>query len=528
MRRRTALSLIGAAGLATATGIRPVWAQKRGGTMVIGVTGEPPGIVGFLHSDTNGFIIASNIFSGLIGFDENWNPVPNLAQRWEISPDGLLYRFFLHENAVFHDGKPVTAEDCEFTFNEVIARHHPSRGTWWPKVEYARASDKHVFDIRLKEPFPALMALLAYELRSGAQIVPKHIYAGTNAAQNPINERPIGSGAFKFARWVKGSHVELVRNDRYFMSNRPYLDRIVIQFIPDAATRILAFERGEVDFIDYTAVPHNEVRRFEADKRFRVDKVRDAIAVQGYWLMNLRHPVLKDVRVRQALYYAVDTDEIAAKSLFDAGRPAHSILNSSLSWAFTDRYFTYKRDVAKANALLDEAGVPRGADGTRFRINVNWAAGRPYDGKAAELVRAHLRDVGVDVEIRVFDRPTFTEKVFAQWEFDTAIQLISTGPDPSISTTTRFHTLQINRAPYTNAMGYSNPELDAIFDADAKEPDHAKRQAYWDKAQQVLMRDLPVIPLFEFPDGHLVNNHFKRVVTGPFGYFQSRHDAYYE
>lgn len=524
--RRLGLFLIG---LVLAVGfVAPAAAQKRGGTMVIAISGEPSAIVGFLHSDTGGFAIASNIFSGLIGFDNDWKPVPNLAERWEVSPDGLTYRFFLFKNAEFHDGKPVTAADAEFSFNEVISKHHPSRDTWWPNVQHVKATDTHTLEIRLKQPFPAFLSLLAYELRSGALIVPKHIYAGSDASKNPINDKPVGSGAFKVVKWVKGSHVEMVRNDKYFMPGKPYLDRLIVQFIPDAATRILAFERGEVDFIDYTAVPHNEVRRFEKDKRFRVDRVRDAIGVQGMWLFNLRKPPLNDVRVRQALYYAINADEIAEKSLFGAGRPAYSFLNSSLSWAYTDKHFVYKRDLAKANRLLDEAGFPRGADGVRFKMGIFWTAGRPYDSKAAEIARDQLRDVGVQAEVRVFDRPTFTEKVFAQWDFDSAMQLISTGPDPSISVVTRYHTRQINRAPYTNGMGYSNPELDKVFDADASELDLARRKANWDEAQKILMRDLPGIPVFEFPDGHLVNNKFKNVVTGPFGYFQSRHEAYLE
>jgi peptide/nickel transport system substrate-binding protein len=506
----------------------PAVAQKRGGTMVIAISGEPNAIVGFLHTDTGGFNIASNLFAGLIGFNAEWEPVPNLAESWTISPDGRTYRFNLHKNAVFHDGKPITAEDCEFTFNEVVAKHHPSRGTWWPNVEHAKAIDKHTFEFKLKEPFPAFMALLAYELRSGALIVPKHIYAGSDASKNPANEKPIGSGAFKFSKWVKGSHVELVRNEKYFMPGKPYLDRLIIQFVPDPSTRILAFERGEVDFIDYTAVPHNEVKRFSNDKRFRVEKVRDAIAVQGMWLFNTRNKPLSDVRVRQALYYAIDTEEVADKALFGAGRTPHSFLNSSLGFLYSDKYDVYKRDVAKANSMLDEAGVKRGPDGIRFKMSIDWTAGRPYDGKAAEVVRDQLRDVGVAAEIRVLDRPTFVEKVFAKWEFDSAMQLISTGPDPSISVVTRYHTKQINRAPFTNAMGYSNTELDKIFDADASELDREKRKAYWDEAQKILMRDLPGIPVFEFPDGHLVNNKFKNVVTGPYGYFQSRHEAYME
>lgn len=501
-------------------------AQKRGGTMVIAISGEPNAIVGFLHTDTGGYIIASNIWSGLVGFDNNFEPTPNLAERWEISPDGRTYTFFLNPRAKFHDGKPVTAHDAAFSFNEIISKFHPSRDSWWPNVEYTKALGDRTFVIQLKKPFAPLMALLAYELRSGALIYPKHIYAGTDAARNPANEKPVGSGPFQFVRWVKGSHVELKRNPDYFLQGRPYLDRLVIQFIPDASTRVLAFERGEVDFIDSTAVPLNDIKRIEANPKFKVLRGNDAIGVVDMWLFNTRHPILKDVRVRQALYYAIDVDDIADKALFGTGRPSRSFLSSNLSWVFDAKPFVYKRDVARTNRMLDEAGYRRGADGSRFKINVVWAAGRAYDGKAAELIRDQLRDVGVNAEIVTYDRPTFVDKVYAKWDFDTAIQLFSTGPDPAISVVTRYHTKQINRAPFTNAMGYSNPDLDRIFDADASEVNTNKRRDYWHRAQAILMRDLPGVPLFELPDGHVANARLENVVTGPYGYFQSRHEAY--
>lgn len=503
-------------------------AQERGGTMVIAISGEPNAIVGFLHTDTGGHSIAANIFSGLVGFNEKFEPVPELAESWEISDDGTTYTFHLQKNAKFHDGKPVTAEDVAFTFNEVVSKHHPSRGAWWPNVEEAKAVDKHTFVFQLKKPFPPLLALLAYELRSGAQILPKHLYEGKDAKTNPVNEQPIGSGAFKFKSWVKGSHVELVRNDDYFLDGMPYLDRLIIQFIPDPNTRVLAFERGEVDFIDYTAVPHNEVKRLTADPRFKLLSVADAIAVQGMWLLNLRHEVLKKQDVRKALAYAIDVNDIAEKSLFGAGRPAHSFLNSNLKWAFNGTYDVYTRDVERANKMLDDAGYKRDADGTRFKIRIFWTAGRPYDGKAAELVRDQLRDVGVVAEVQTFDRPTFIQTVFDKWEFDTVMQLFSTGPDPAISVVTRYHTKQINHAPFTNAMGYSNKELDKIFDADANEVNRDKRIEYWSQAQKILMDELPAIPIFEFPDGHLANANLMDSVTGPYGYFQSRHRAYFK
>lgn len=513
--------------MATVLLCSPAWAQKRGGTMVMAVAGEPSAIVGFLHSDTGGFVVASNIFSGLIGMDFNYNPTPNLAERWDISPDGLAYMFHLYKTAKFHDGKPVTAHDVEYTFNEAVAKYHPSRGSWWPNVESAKAIDDHTFRFQLKQPSPAFLINLAYELRSGGLILPKHLYAGTDPSRNPFNDKPIGSGPFKVVKWVKGSHVELERHASFHLSGRPYLDRLIIQFVPDPATRILAFERGDIDFIDSTAVPHNELKRLSRDARFKIMSGRDAIGVLGMLLINVRRPALQDVRVRQAIAYALDVDDISDKALFSAGRGPRSVVASNQGWAFTDKYFAYKRDVAKANAMLDDAGVPRGADGTRFKLSVAWTAGRSYDGKAAELIRDQLRDVGIAVDVRVFDRPSFIQKVFADWDFDAAVQLISTGPDPSISVATRFHTKQINRAPFTNGMGYSNPQLDDIFDRDAAELDRSRRQAYWDEAQKILMRDLPAIPLFELPDGHLANAKLENIANGPFGYFESRHEAYF-
>lgn len=291
--------------------------------------GEPTAIVGFLHTDAGGFNIASNVYSGLIGLDNNFNPTRNLADSWDMTPDGRTYEFNLNRRARLHDGKPVTAHDCEFTFNEVISKFPPIRDSWRPNVEFTRAVDDHTFVIQLKQAFPPMMALLAYELRSGALILPKNIYTGTDASKNPANDKPIGSGPLNFVRWVKGRHVELVRNPDYFMEGKPYLDRLIIQFIPDAGTRILAFERGEVDFIDYTAVPHNEIKRLEANPEFKVLRGLDAIAVMGMWLINVRHPVLKDVRVRQALYYGIDDDQIADKSLFGAGKPARGDAGAS-------------------------------------------------------------------------------------------------------------------------------------------------------------------------------------------------------
>ena len=128
--------------------------------------------------------------------------------------------------------------------------------------------------------------------------------------------------------------------------------------------------------------------------------------------------------------------------------------------------------------------------------------------------------------IQTFDRASFTDRVFRQWEFDLAMQLFTTGPDPTFAVTARYHTKQILKVPFVNGMGYSNPEVDAIFDTEFKEADVAKRAAMWRDIQKILMHDLPALPLFELPAIHAASAKFKDVVTGPQGYIESRESAY--
>lgn len=501
---------------------------KQGGTFIMALGGEPATASAHLTTDTDTFMVATNLFSSLITLDYDFNPVPELAEKWSISPDGLTYTFNLVKNANWHDGKPLTAADVEYTFNEVLAKVHPRASSWWPTVATAKATDSYTFVVTLKEPYAPFMTVLGNTLGSGALILPKHIYQGTDPRTNSANQHPIGSGAFKFSKWEKGSYIELVRNDDYFRKGLPYLDRVIAQFMPDSASRLLAFERGEVDFINWYIVPYDQVARLRKDTRFKViDKGGEGAATNEYVLFNLRNEKLKDVRVRQAIAYTVDREQIKAKALFGEGKVAHSFINSGIKWVYEDKNDVYVRpNVAKANALLDEAGFKRDAGGKRFDLRLAWASGREYEGRAAEIIRDNLRAVGINVKVETMDRSTYIDKVFRNWDFDMANQLFTTGPDPTISLTPRYHTKQIKKAPFVNAMGYSNPKLDAIFDAEVHVADRAKRAELWREAQRILMADLPALPIFEVPVVNLASAKFNNVITGPDGYYESRTTTY--
>ena len=503
-------------------------APTQGGTFIIGLEGEPAMATGHMATDTVALMVASNVFNGLVTLDFDFNPKPDLAESWEVSEDGRIYTFNIARNAKWHDGEPVTAADVEYTFNDIIAKVHPRAASWWPNVESAVATDAHTFVITLKSAYAPFMTIIGNTLGSGTLIMPKHIYEGTDPKTNEANFAPIGSGPFKFVKWERGSHIELERNADYFKAGLPYLDRIILQFLPDAASRLLAFEQGEVDFLHMYIVPFDQVDRFRQDDKFQViERGGEGAATNGFLLMNLRDGPLANKDVRHAIAHAIDRQQVVEKSLFGEGRVAHSFVNSGIGWVFDDSNDVYRAvDLDKSNALLDQAGYPRDANGKRFDLRIAVATGRDYEARANEIIKDNLAQVGIGITIESSDRTSFIEKVMRQWNFDMANQLFTTGPDPAISVPPRYHTKQIKPIPFVNSMGFSNLELDAIFDTESGITDREKRASAWRDAQKILFEEMPALPMFEVPLVNLVSSRFKDVITTPFGYIQSREGAY--
>ncbi len=498
--------------------------------MILALEGEPATLTAHLSTDLSAILVASNVFNGLIGYDFDFNPTPDLAERWEVSPDGLRYVFYLSPHATWHDGEPVTAEDVAFTFNEVISNVHPRARRWWDNVASAEAASDHEFVITLKAPFAPFLTLLGNGLGSGTLILPKHIYEGTDPRTNPFNRRPIGSGPFKFAEWQPGAFIALERNPSYFKPGLPHLDRLVFQIVPDAATRLLSFERGEIDFLHAYIVPYEAIERLRDDDRYQViDRGLESAATNENLLFNFRSAPLGDSRVRRALAHAIDREAIISGALFGLGRVAHSPINSGLRWVYDDGFDDYRvRDLVKAEALLDAAGFPRDASGARFTLRLTHDAGKEVERRAAVILRDNLSELGIDVAVEPFDRPTYIERTFRGWDFDLALQNFVTGPDPTLSVSTRYHSKQILRAPFVNAMGYHNDEVDRLMDRDISELDRTIRVETWKSIQRILMQDLPVLPLFEYPSMNLASSGLADVVTTPNGYLQTRERARFQ
>jgi peptide/nickel transport system substrate-binding protein len=487
----------------------PVSAQEQpryGGTLILATFADPGSLNPGLTTSVPTHIVTGPIFNGLVGHDLQLAPVPDLAERWSVSPDGRVYTFQLVKNALWHDGKPVTSADLKFTFEEVLLKYHGrTRAALGKNLETIETPDPYTVVFRFKEPYAPFLALVD---GVNAPILSQHVYAGTDILKHPANSVPIGSGPFKFKEWVRGDHVTLVRNDRYFKKGKPYLDRIVIRIMPDPAAATIAFEKGEVDYFLFPP-PHEIVRLQQLPGVVVTTRGREGFAGVVTLIPNLRRPILGNLKVRQAMAYAIDRRVILDKAYFGKGEVATGPISRALGWAYNATVSRYDRDLTKANRLLDEAGYPRGSSDVRFTLSV------VYDtafAKVAEVLRDQLREVGIDLQLRLMERNAWIDAVYKRWDFDLAFTHFENGSDPDIGVKRVYVSSNIVPVPFSNAAGYQNPRVDHLFDLAARELDRAKRARAYFEIQEILVRESPYFWLIEA--GHLSGVAFRSEFKG--------------
>jgi peptide/nickel transport system substrate-binding protein len=461
---------------------------ESGGTFVIAVSSDPghfnPGITtGFnVHS------VTGSIFNGLVELDDNANPMPDLAESWEVSNEGRTYTFNLVEGVQWHDGQPFTSADVKFTFEEILFNFHSrTKSGLSGIIESIETPDDNTVIFNFAEPYaPLLQRLNSTE----APILPKHIYENVEDIQAAAeNLTPIGTGPFKLDSYDIDNQVTLVRNENYFKPSLPYLDAVIFRVIPDRNTQLLALEEGEVDFI--WRVPGPEVARLDEDDNVNLYRVNSGPG-GGFCVptltFNLDREIFSDIRVRQAIARAINRDQLVEQVIFGQGRAATGPISSEMAFAYTDNVTRYPYDIAAANALLDAAGLTAGDDGTRFTIDLLLFSSFSTYG---EVVRANLAEIGINVEVMPLDRSAFLPKVFGDRDFDTNIISYCNNTDPSIGVSRMYISSNIGDIPFSNGAGYVNPQIDAMFQQAAQTADTAERAQIYGDIQRLLVDELP-------------------------------------
>ncbi len=466
-----------------------------GGTAIFTVTGDPITFNPSVQTNVADEQIGCIIYPSLIQFTDQYVVHPYLAKSWTISPDGLTYTFLLNK-AEWHDGKPFTSDDVKYTIEEVstkLSSVFRRAGEAISKVE-APAPDKVV--ITLKQGFGPFLVSLGCE--QGAAMLPAHLFRGTDPLKNPATlTDPIGTGAFKFQEWKRGQYVRLVKNPKYFESGKPYLDEVIAKVIPQASARTAALQAGEVDMSRGMAT--NDYASVRANPKLAL--MDDAIAPSMAPLFfNIKHKPLDDKRVRQALFMAMDRDYIIKNAYFGDGKPGVQPLSARVAWTrepSIDYGKMYPYNVAKANALLDEAGVKRGADGKRFKVSLLPIQGYPEFEQVSVALKSMWGEVGIEVIIENLDIPTYLQRVYTDGNFDVAINGYGTYGDPALGQTRMWAAALIGK-PYGNASGYSNPKVEELFTQAERATAHEERAKFYSEAQKIVAEDLPVIDLRDY------------------------------
>lgn len=457
-------------------------------TAILGIDADPPNLNLALTTDYATGDIGAKVFEGLIWLDRTWAPRPSLATSWSFTPDGKEYRFVLRQGVTWHDGKPFTAEDVVFTFNEVLAKYHPRTAGMLKNVgAVVSAPDAGTVVITLAKAYaPFLVQMSVFE----APILPKHLYGGTDVQANPANQAPVGTGPFRHASTVRGSAVTLVRNEKWW--GTAGLDKLIFQIIPQPANRAAGLETGEVDAVVDFYLPKPDEPRLMQNKDLQFRKGINIPAVY-FAMFNTTKGVFADVRARRALAYVIDRKRMVTQVMNGLARPGYGPFGDGFGWMLEPAAaydVLYPADAAKAKALLAEAGYK----GETVRL-VHDAA-RPQLRAGAAILRDNLRAIGMPVEIVAPERSVQIDMVFAKRDFDITLQSYFSAGDPAIGYH-RIYLTNTDHRPLTNASGYSNAEVDGLLAEAATAPDRERRAALYKKAQVILSADLPSLILFD-------------------------------
>jgi peptide/nickel transport system substrate-binding protein len=363
-------------------------------------TGDPR-----LARDTSANRLRELVFDGLVGLGPDYVPVPALAESWE-NPDPTTWVFHLRPGVKFHDGSPLTANDVKFTFDTILDEKFasPNRSFYTP-IKKIDVVDDLTVKFTLDQPYSPFLSYLTMP------IVPKAI-AEKDAAG--FANSPVGTGPYKFVEWKRGDTITFEANPDYW-GGAPKTKNVVFKIVPDNSARVVALESGDLDFVQSPVSPQ-DVTRLQSEGKFAVERIPAA----GYTYINLNcaDPILSDVKVRQALSYLVNREDITSSIYKGIGKVAKGPIPPGM-WAYTEDLPTYTYDPAKAAQLLDEAGWKLGADGKRakdgkpLKITVRTHSEDPDRRQLIEVLQAELANVGIEADTNAVDFATYFADVQA-------------------------------------------------------------------------------------------------------------------
>ncbi len=484
-----------------------------GDILVRGDIGDASNLIPLLASDSASHAVGGMVFNGLVKYDKNVNIVGDLAESWDISPNGLIITFKLRKNVRWHDGKPFTAADVLYTYQVTVDPKTPTAYAGdFQKVKKAEMLDDYTFRVTYDKPFaPALISW-------GAAVLPRHLLAGKDITKSPLARHPVGTGPYKFKEWVAGQKIVLISNEDYF-DGRPYIDGRVTRIIPDTATMFLELRAQNLGMMGLTPLQYTRQTESNLFKE-NFTKYRYLAFAYTYMGYNLKNPLFTDKRVRQAISYAIKKDEIISGVLLGLGKPAMGPYKPG-TWAYNDKVKIYNYEPAKARELLKQAGWADAngdgvleKDGKPFEFEILTNQGNETRQKCAEIIQRQLKEVGITVKIRIVEWSAFVTEFINKRRFDAVILGWTIPQDPDAYDV--WHSSKT--APeQLNFVFYKNPEVDEMLEKGRGTFDQKERKKYYDRFQEILAEDQPYTFLYVPDELIIISNRIRGIEPAPIG-----------
>jgi peptide/nickel transport system substrate-binding protein len=485
-----------------------------GDTLIEGTIGEPSILIPMLAGDSASHSVAGLIFNGLVKYDTDLSVIGDLAESWDISPDGLVITFHLRKGVKWTDGVEFTADDVMFGYQTIINEKTPTAYSEdFKQVKKAEVIDKYTFRVTYEKPFaPALTSW------GNLVILPKHLLEGKDITKTNFGRNPVGLGSYKFSKWTSGQELLLESNKDYF-EGRPYIDRYIYRVIPDPATMFLELQAGGIDMMGLTPIQYTKQTDTDFFKK-NFQKFRYPVFAYTYLGFNLRHPFFQDKRVRQAIAYAIDKSEIVDVVLFGLGSPATGPYVPD-TWPYNSKVKKYEYNPEKAKKLLKEAGWEDTNDdgvldkeGRNFEFTIFTNLGNNLRKNTATIIQWRLRQVGIKVEIRVLEWSTFINEFIDKRRFEAVVLGWSIGIDPDQFDI--WHSKKTKEKEF-NFVGYNNPEVDELLEKGRRTFDIEERKKAYFRIQEILAEELPYIFLYVPDATPIVHARFRGIKPAPIG-----------
>jgi len=463
---------------------------KKGGTLIEGGTSDVRTFNPVLIGDTTSGLVDGLMYDNLVDVDpDTLQPVPNLATKWDISPDGKTYTFTLKPGVKWHDGQPFTADDVKFSYDGYMNGETGS--------QRAGVLNQRVAKVEVKDPMTVVFTLkdvvAPFLTTNMYQIVAKHLFesiAPKDWRTAAPSQNPIGTGPFKFKSYKQADNVTLVANPDYH-KGAPALDTYIYKFVKDSTVLLQQLKTGEVDYAAITADNFDE-----AKKQTNFNTVTYDTFSFSYYGYNLDRPVFQDAKVRQALLYALDRKTMVQKIKYGQSTVAVGTMPLA-SWAYQPDKITmkYDYDTKKAEQLLDDAGWKKGSDGIRAkdgkRLSFDmWTySGQKIIDQYMQVMQESWQNIGVEMKPNFEEFSVFLDRINKRFEFDIFLVGFSWGVDPD--QTVMWDSTQ--RGIGFNSFAYKNPMVDMLLDQGLRTLDQEKRKAIYTNMQNLVLADLPAV-----------------------------------